>query len=172
MTVARRLFTEKGFADTGTPEIVREAKVTRGALYHHFADKTDLFRHVVLSEAQALAAEIEGVSDIDPPLEALAKGSEVYFAAMATPGRAQLLLIEGPSVLGIAEMDRIDAGAGRASLAAGLKALRPDFDAAALAAMATVLSAAFDRAALAISEGEDVAPFAGAMMRLFEGLKD
>ena len=46
MTAARELFTERDYAAVGTEEIVRRADVTRGALYHHFADKRDLFRAV------------------------------------------------------------------------------------------------------------------------------
>ena len=60
---ARRLFVEQGYAQTGTPDIVTAAAVTRGALYHHFADKRELF----LAVAQAMANEVA---------EAVAQGSE------------------------------------------------------------------------------------------------
>ncbi len=47
LRAGRKLFIERGFSATGTPEIVAEAGVTRGALYHHFADKEALFAAVI-----------------------------------------------------------------------------------------------------------------------------
>src|SRR3954452_122275 len=47
LRVGRDLFARRGFADVPTEEIVRRAGVTRGALYHHFRDKRDLFAAVV-----------------------------------------------------------------------------------------------------------------------------
>jgi len=167
IAAARALFASQGFAATGTPEIVERAKVTRGALYHHFADKTALLHAVVSAEAEALAAEIERLSKPSrDPQEALRAGTRAFFAAMKHPGRARLLLIEGPAVLGLAEMERIDAAGGRATLLAGLSAARPEVKKAELVALAQLLSAGFDRAALAISEGAPEAPYLAAMMRL------
>ena len=55
---ARTLFTEQGYAATGTEEIVAAARVTRGALYHHFHDKTDLFRAVMEQIAREVAEHL------------------------------------------------------------------------------------------------------------------
>ncbi|RUY96231.1 TetR/AcrR family transcriptional regulator, partial [Mesorhizobium sp. M7A.F.Ca.CA.001.12.2.1] len=94
IAAARKLFTEKSYSETGTPEIVAAAGVTRGALYHHFADKQALFAAVVEQEAAAVAEEIERAS---PPSlfahDALIAGSDAYLAAMRAPGRTRLLLL-------------------------------------------------------------------------------
>lgn len=159
---ARTLFIEKGYGGTSTPEVVAQAKVTRGALYHHFADKTALFRAVIEAEAQAVAAEIDGTTeDSTSPAEALTLGTKAYFRAMAAAGRARLLLIEGPAVLGPQDMARIDRTTGGEALRAGLDAALAHLrlSAPVLTALAHVLSAAFDRAALAIAQGEPASPY-------------
>ncbi len=154
---ARALFIKKGYWETGTPEIAKAAKVTRGALYHHFADKTDLFRAVALHEAQTVAKRIKKeTTDLNSPLEALMSGTDAYFAAMAVPGRTRLLLIDGPSILGPAEMSRIDKETGGETLRQGLAFAmsKGELKNAPLEALAEILSAAFDKAALAIAEGQ------------------
>ncbi|MEM9344351.1 MAG: helix-turn-helix domain-containing protein [Pseudomonadota bacterium] len=168
IAAARELFADKGYAETSTPDIVRAADVTRGALYHHFSDKADLFRAVARAEA---AAVVDAIESVDPGDEGqMAASSRAFFAAMKAPGRARILLIDGIAVLGAAEMNDIDAGNGRASLHAGLAALCPDKAPEEVEALAKVLSAAYDRAALEISEGADEAPFIRAFEALFEGL--
>src|SRR6187200_293735 len=56
IAAARRLFAEQGYAAVGTEELVRAAGVTRGALYHHFSGKADLFR-AVFEQMEAELAE-------------------------------------------------------------------------------------------------------------------
>ena len=83
---ARTLFVNKGYGDTSTPEIAVAAGITRGALYHHFADKRDLFRQVLQRESQAVAADIEAAAPGQlSPREALLEGSKAYLNAMTAP---------------------------------------------------------------------------------------
>jgi AcrR family transcriptional regulator len=171
---ARALFIEKGYAETGTPEIVSRANVTRGALYHHFADKADLLRAVVAGEAHAVAEYIRReTEDIASDIAGLLSGAEAFFIAMSVPGRARLLLLEGPAELGRREMDRIDEASGRAELREGLfRVMTGSVGEEELDALAELISAAFDRAALAIADGKDIAPYRLAIRRLLSGLSN
>lgn len=127
---ARRLFVEKGYAETATPDIVAEAGVTRGALYHHFEDKRALFRATLEREAQAVAARIETVSTASgTPREALLSGAGAYFDAMAEPGRTRLLLLEAPAVIGFEAMGAIERDNAEDTLKTGLSdLLGPDVE--------------------------------------------
>ena len=157
----------RGVAETGTPEIVAAAGVTRGALYHHFADKADLFRAVCAREADAIGKMIvsatQGIAD---PEEALLAGTRAYFDAVARTGRTRLLLLDAPAVLGHAEAVALVRSDGVSELREGLARIAPDMDEDELQALADMLSAAFDRAALAIEEGRDRSVYERAMRRL------
>jgi AcrR family transcriptional regulator len=170
---ARELFAAKGFAETGTPEIVKAAGVTRGALYHHFEDKTALFRTVIEAEAEAVAKAIEAkTTEPASARDALIDGANAFFDAMAVPGRARLLLVDGPAVLGHEEMNRIDRSAGGAELIEGLAYARDQNELRDLPIepLADLLSAAFDRAALAINAGEDPETYRTAIAGLIDAL--
>jgi AcrR family transcriptional regulator len=169
LSAARALFVQNGFAATGTPEIVAAAGVTRGALYHHFADKTALFDAVILAEAQAIAASVRAADFAGlTATEALIRGGEAFLAAMRVPGRTRLMLVDAPGVLGLARLADIDAATGGGTLVEGLTAaLPPD---APITQFAALLSAAFDRAALAIDAGEDAAAWHQALAELIAGL--
>lgn len=155
VAAARILFTAKGYAETSTPEIVALAQVTRGALYHHFEDKMALFRTVVREESAIVAAAIDAASEgVTDAFSALEIGADAYLDAMAAPGRTRLLLIDGPAVLGRAEMAVIDRETSAGTLVEGLSAAtgiaQQD---PGLVARALLLAAAFDRAALDIAAG-------------------
>ncbi|RWG02210.1 TetR/AcrR family transcriptional regulator [Mesorhizobium sp.] len=170
---ARKLFTEKSYAETGTPEIVAAASVTRGALYHHFADKQALLAAVLEQEAATVAAEIDRASPASlSARDALISGSDAYLAAMRAPGRTRLLLLDGPAVLGRAAMDEIDNRHGNRSLREGLIAAMRARSMVKLPAEAltAVLAAAFDRAALAIEAGASAEEYRAVLMALMDGL--
>jgi len=170
ISAARALFAAKGYAETSTPEIVRAAGVTRGALYHHFRDKAALFEATAAAEAAAVAAAIRSSEPgaAATPEAALLAGAKAYFAAMTAPGRARILLVEGPAALGEARMRAIDAGS-VAELEAGLAAAGVA-EGAVLAALADVLATAFDRAALAIADGADAGPYEEAFRLLLAAI--
>ena len=126
MLAARGLFEERGYAGTGTPEIVAAANVTRGALYHHFTDKAELFEAVARQVAQEVADEIaRQASGHSDPVEALMAGAQAYFAAMAGRGRARLLLLEAPAVLTAEQVMVLSDLAGFQALQEGLRQALP-----------------------------------------------
>lgn len=103
LDTARELFAANGFQATRTEEIVQRAGLTRGALYHHFRDKEDLFRAVY----EEVAGEVDRLlqrRSTDRPRDAwtlFLTNSEIYLDA-ATSNRAyrQIVLVDGPAVFG------------------------------------------------------------------------
>ncbi len=109
LSAARVLFAEKGFAATGREEIAERAGVTRGALYHHFASKTEVAAAVVeelegelVDLVVAAAREGSGVRD------QLHRGCRAYMDACADPTMARILA-DAPAVLGIEACRALDA---------------------------------------------------------------
>lgn len=157
LDAARILFAEKGYAETSTPEIVRAAGVTRGALYHHFDDKEALFRAVLTVEFEAVAAEITASAKAghSSSIDALKHGSRGYLKAMKDLGRVRIMLRDGPAVLGQVALDQIDQDTSAGALKTGLSAAMEAGEIGELPidALTTQLSALFDRAALAVAEG-------------------
>ncbi|MCP1167325.1 TetR/AcrR family transcriptional regulator [Limimaricola litoreus] len=151
LDAARELFLSEGFTAVGTPVLVKRVGLTRGALYHHFADKQALFLAVVEEEAARIAVEIEdGSAGAGSSLDALIQGANAYFRAMEIPGRVRLMLLDGPAVLGPDEMRRIDRETGGRELRHGLaEVMRRDGDDPEVEMLADLVSAMFDRAVLA-----------------------
>lgn len=109
VTVARGLFAQQGFAGTSAEQIVAAAKVTRGALYHHFDGKKGLFRAVV----EQVQAEInqrvrEAVDRAVEPVEMLIAGNDAFLAACLDPGVRRIVLTDAPAVLGWEDWRAID----------------------------------------------------------------
>ena len=176
--VARELFAERGYANVGTEEVVRRARVTRGALYHHFEDKRDLFRAVHESVEASLVESIDArVEGIDDPWELLMVGLRAFLDRCMEPTFMQVALLDAPSVLGWKEWREIDERYAMAlvteSLGAAMEAgvlrrqeLRP---------LSHLLLAALGEAAQLIANADD--PMAArreiepSLMSLLEGLR-
>jgi AcrR family transcriptional regulator len=98
---ARALFAERGYAAVSIEEIVRRARVTRGALYHHFDDKADLFRAVFESVQRDLAERLLDAASSQPdPARHLEVGCHAFLDACLEPDVQRIVLLDGPAVLG------------------------------------------------------------------------
>ena len=175
---ARELFTEHGYGGVGTEEIVRRAKLTRGALYHHFADKKDLFRAVheqIEGEVMAaIAARMEGAAD---PLELLRIGTRAYLDVCTDPAITRVTLVDAPSVLGWEEWREIDMRHGLGIVIAGLQG---GMDAGVLRRqpvrpLAHLMLGAMGEAGMVIANADDPAAARAeiepALLGLLEGLR-
>jgi AcrR family transcriptional regulator len=157
---ARPLFAERGYADVGTEEIVRAAGVTRGALYHHFDGKRELFEAVYrLVEAELAERIATGAlaANADSPLVAMRAGAEMFLRACTEPDVQQIALLDGPSVLGWDRWREIGAEHGLGLIEGSLQAA---IDAGAIPeqpvrSLAHVLMGALDEAAMLVARAED-----------------
>ncbi len=103
IATARRLFGEKGFAATSTEEILGEAEVSRGALYHHFSTKTDLFQaafEAVEDELTAKLLEIATAGGQTDPIRILEVGFGAFLDQCLNPEVQRIVMLDGPTVLG------------------------------------------------------------------------
>ncbi|HMI81707.1 MAG TPA: helix-turn-helix domain-containing protein [Solirubrobacterales bacterium] len=125
IAAARRLFTERGYEEVGTAEIVRDAGVTRGALYHHFGDKAALLDAVynrIEAESTERVARVVLGSDLHSPLDAMKAGIEAFLDECAKPELRQIALHDAPAVLGWERWREIGAVNGLGLIEASLTA--------------------------------------------------
>jgi AcrR family transcriptional regulator len=157
---ARPLFAERGYSDVSAEEIVRAAGVTRGALYHHFDGKRELFaavyEQVEIELAERIAAGALGTNAASP-LEAMRAGVEMFLAASTEAETQRIVLVDGPSVLGWDRWREIAAAHGLGLIEATLRAA---IDAGAIEPqpvrpLAHVLMGALDEAAMLVARAED-----------------
>jgi AcrR family transcriptional regulator len=124
LDVARELFTTRGFAGTGTEEIVAQAGMTMGALYYHFKDKRDLFR-AVFEEVEQEFDEIgrAAAAAESDPWKAFLAGCIANVEATRRPDIRQVCMLDAPSVLGWETWRQIDGQFSMRSMGGGIKAL-------------------------------------------------
>jgi AcrR family transcriptional regulator len=175
----RRLFAEHGFAGVGTEAIVAEAQVSRGALYHHYADKTalfdDVFQVVERDAAQRLAESAARNGD-DDARTVMQRALDEWFEACDDPEVYRILLIDAPSVLGWSRFRELCLhhvlGLIESLLEVGMAA--GEFTRQPVRPLAHVLIAAADEAALYIVGSDDrvtaKAEMRAVVGRLFDAL--
>jgi AcrR family transcriptional regulator len=139
LSAGRRLFGERGFAATSVEDVAHEARVTTGALYHHFPTKTVLFESVFEEiHAELLNDSASAALSAEVGVEQLLRGSEVFLDAVLRPDVARILVIDAPSVLGLARFTELD-------------------ERYAVAATTFVIQAAVDAGALEVDDPETLA---------------
>lgn len=122
---ALRLFTERGFAGTSLDDVVRDARVTKGALYHHFrGGKLALFEAVFTEVDLRLAERIAAAVPLDAgPWELVEAGLEAYLQACSDPVVRRIMFQEGPVALGWARWRELDGCSARELLAGAVQGL-------------------------------------------------
>jgi AcrR family transcriptional regulator len=177
IVAARRLFTERGYDDVATEEIVRAAGVSRGALYHHFGGKPGLLEAAyeqLEAESTERVARIVLGSDLESPLAAMRAGIGAFLDECAEPELRQIALRDAPAVLGWDRWREIGAANGlgliEASLTAAIEAgeIRP----LPVKPMAHLLLGALDEAAMLVARSADPASRAevtAVLLALLEG---
>lgn len=175
LAAARPLFAERGYTGVGTEEIVRAAGVTRGALYHQFADKRELFAAVFEQVEQEVTQRIAAgamASGAEDPLGAMEAGMEAFLEVCAKPEIERIVLIDAPSVLGWERWREIGAQQGL-GLVEGV--LQTAIDAGALPPqparpLAHVLMGALDEAAMVVARAQDRDAMRATMAQVLRGM--
>jgi AcrR family transcriptional regulator len=159
IATARAMFAERGYAAVGTEEIVRATGVTRGALYHHFGGKLDLFQAVYEDVERQLVERIaaSAISSAEDPLQALHAGAQAFLDACEDPAVRRIALVDAPSVLGWEQWREIGLrygfglvqGTVQAAIDAGLIDPQP------VLPLAHLLLGAIDEGAMLIARADD-----------------
>ena len=159
IATAGALFADRGYAAVGTEEIVRATGVTRGALYHHFTGKRELFEAVYEQVERQLVERIatSAMSSAGDPLQALNAGAEAFLDACEDPAVQRIALVDAPSVLGWERWRKIGLqygfglvqGTVQAAMDAGLIDRQP------VRPLAHLLLGAIDEGAMLVARADD-----------------
>jgi len=162
LEAARRLWGERGYAEVSTPEIAEAAGVTRGAMYHQYADKAALFRAVIeamdVEIIERLQTEVAAAQP-KTPADTMHAMANAWLDIAGEPEVRQLMLLDAPSVIGWREYREMSESNSVQRAEALLKAaidagqLRPQ----PLRPLALVLLGALEEAAIYLASAEDPA---------------
>jgi AcrR family transcriptional regulator len=109
VAAGRRLFGEDGFRATSVEDLAREARLTTGALYHHFPTKTAVFEAVfVQAHTDLMTSSAKAAQGAADGVEELARGFEAFLDGVLQPDMQRILIVDGPAVLGLARYTELD----------------------------------------------------------------
>ncbi|MEM9533874.1 MAG: TetR/AcrR family transcriptional regulator [Pseudomonadota bacterium] len=110
LAAAREGFTRDGYEETHTSSILEQADISRGALYHHYASKRDVFEAVYVAVVEESIAHAVGAGqESDSPLEDLIAGCLAWLRWVRKPQVSKILIVQGPQVLGLKRARDIEA---------------------------------------------------------------
>lgn len=109
VAAGRLLFGRDGFAATSVEDLASQARVTTGALYHHFPNKLTLFETVFEAvHGELLHAAERAAASASGELESLTRGFQAYLDQLLEPDIQRILIIDAPAVLGVARFTELD----------------------------------------------------------------
>jgi AcrR family transcriptional regulator len=175
---ARRLFARHGYAAVSLADITSAAAVTKGAFYHNFTSKADLFREIVEQVQHEVADRVAAAADVhQDPWEQLLAGCRTFLAVSRDPEVQQIMLIDGPSVLGWNQWRAMDEASSARHLTEALTTLIdngtiPDQP---VEPLTRLLSGAMNEAALWLARSTDPGDLPAvtmALTRMLRSLRD
>jgi AcrR family transcriptional regulator len=177
IAAARPLFAERGYAEVGTEEIVKAAGVTRGALYHHFGGKRDLFEAVYSAIEAELAERIANgalAASATAPIDAMRAGAEMFLLACTEPDVQRIAILDAPAVLGWDRWREIGAEHGLGLIEATLTAAidAGEVSEQPVRPLAHLLMGALDEAAMLVARAEDTEAMRVEVGRTLDALLD
>lgn len=124
IAVARKLFATRGYAGTSTEALLEELEISRGALYHHFENKEELFAAVMEAvEADITAATAKARGSTMDPVEALRRAFNAFLDLACEAEVRQIVLMDAHSVLGWQKWREIEDRYGLGRLKLAMKAI-------------------------------------------------
>lgn len=173
-------FAADGYAATALPAIVADAAVTKGAMYHHFASKAELFEAVLADVQASVGARVAAAADVEPDSwSQLVAGCRAFLTASTDASVRRIMLLDGPSVLGWARWREHDDATSARHLGEAIAALVADGTLAAVDTTVTtrLLSGAMNEAALWLADAPaarratDLDAAMASLTRMLEGLR-
>jgi AcrR family transcriptional regulator len=111
ISAARELFAEDGYAATSLDAVVAKAGVTKGALYHHFAGKRELFAAVFAAEQERISAALVAAAGRESdPWDAFEAGCRAFIEICQEPGAQRIFLLDAPTALGWETTRELESG--------------------------------------------------------------